>query len=63
MAEYLANGAQLGWLVDPEDKSVTIYRPNSEPETRRQILSIEGEGPVAGFVLELAEVWNPLSDF
>jgi len=62
MAEYMANGAQLGWLIDPEDQSVTIYRPNSAPETRRGILSIDGEGPVTGFVLDLSEIWNPNID-
>jgi Uma2 family endonuclease len=27
MEEYLANGAQLGWLIDPLEKKVHIYRP------------------------------------
>jgi Uma2 family endonuclease len=62
MREYLANGAQLGWLIDPDRRSVSIYRPNQEPETRTDIDSISGEGPVVGFVLDLSEVWNPLSD-
>lgn len=62
MQEYMANGAQLGWLIDPERRSVTIYRPNRDPETRAGIDSITGEDPVAGFVLELAEVWEPLGE-
>ncbi len=60
MQEYIANGAQLGWLIDPDTRSVTIYRPDREPETRTNITSVVGEEPVAGFVLELAEVWDPL---
>jgi len=60
MREYLANGAQLGWLIDPDHRSVAIYRPDGEVETRSNIDSIEGEGPVAGFVLDLSFVWNPL---
>jgi Uma2 family endonuclease len=60
MLEYLANGAQLGWLIDPEHRSVAIYRPDGQPETRTGIDSIAGEGPVAGFVLDLPFVWNPL---
>jgi Uma2 family endonuclease len=60
MREYLANGAQLGWLIDPDHRSVAIYRPDAEPETRTDIDSISGEGPVAGFVLDLSFVWNPL---
>ena len=60
MREWMANGAQLGWLIDPDQRSVTIYRPGGEVETRQDIDSIAGEGPVAGFALELALVWNPL---
>lgn len=59
MREYIANGAQLGWLIEPARRSVTIYRPGAEPETRAGIDSIAGEGPVAGFVLDLSYVWNP----
>jgi Uma2 family endonuclease len=27
MQEYVANGAPLGWLIDPHEKRVYIYRP------------------------------------
>lgn len=60
MREYLANGAQLGWLIDPEHRSVAIYRPDADVETRTDIDSIAGEGPVAGFLLDLSFIWNPL---
>jgi len=60
MLEYLANGAQLGWLIDPDQRSVAIYRPDGQMETRTGIDSIAGEGLVAGFVLDLSFVWNPL---
>ena len=60
MREYLANGAQLGWLIDPDHRSVAIFRPDADVETRTDIDSIAGEGPVAGFVLDLSFVWNPL---
>jgi Uma2 family endonuclease len=60
MREWLANGAQLGWLIDPEIRSVAIYRPDGQVETRPDIHSIKGEGPVAEFALDLSPVWNPL---
>ncbi len=61
MREWIANGAQLGWLIDPDHRSVAIYRPNqSDAEIRTGIDSIAGEGPVAGFALDLSSVWNPL---
>src|SRR5580704_4657218 len=51
MREYLANGAQLGWLIDPENRSVEIYRPDGQVESQTEITKLKGEGPVAGFVL------------
>jgi Uma2 family endonuclease len=60
MQEWVANGTQLAWLIDPERRSVAIYRPDTAVETRTDIDSISGEGPVAGFVLDLSFVWNPL---
>jgi Uma2 family endonuclease len=32
MREYLANGIRLGWLIDPQDQRVEIYRPQRETE-------------------------------
>jgi Uma2 family endonuclease len=61
MAEYLEQGAQLGWLIDPENKTIEIYRPNGHSEKRTGIDKIEGEGPVAGFVLDLTYVWDPFA--
>ncbi len=62
MEEWLANGAQLAWLIDAEARTVEIYRPGHEAETRTGASSLAGEGPVAGFVLDLIPVWDPLAD-
>ncbi len=61
MREYLEQGAQLGWLLDPENRTVEVYRRGGEVETRAGIERIEGEGPVAGFALDLTYVWDPLA--
>jgi Uma2 family endonuclease len=60
MQEYLANGARLGWLIDPESRTVEVYRPDRSPEALTAIDSVSGEGPVEGFVLDLRTVWDPL---
>jgi Uma2 family endonuclease len=57
MLEWLSNGAELGWLIDPRTRTVTIYRRHQAPEVRREMTSIEGEGPVAGFTLDLQRIW------
>jgi len=62
MQEYIAHGAQLGWLIDPNTRTVEIYRHDREPEVLADVESVRGEGPVEGFVLRLAPVWDPLAD-
>jgi Uma2 family endonuclease len=60
MREWIENGAQLGWLLDPDRRTGYFYRPGREPEQLATPERIDGEGPVAGFVLELARVWAEL---
>lgn len=62
MNEWIDNGAQLAWLIDPDTRTVEIYRPAVAPETLTNPERLTGDGPVAGFVLELAKVWDPLAD-
>jgi Uma2 family endonuclease len=56
MAEYMANGARLGWLIDPQRKMVEIYRPNQLVETLQNPATISGEDVLPGFVLDLLEI-------
>lgn len=58
MGEWIANGAELAWLIDPERKAVEVYRPGREPEVLEGVSAVYGEGPVGGFVLELARIWG-----
>ena len=57
MREYIANGAQLGWLIDPIEKKVYVYRPQVEVECLENPASISGGSLLEGFTLDLAEVW------
>lgn len=57
MLDWLANGVELAWMIDPNRRTVTIYRPDREPELLTAPDQVAGEGPVAGFVLNLAPVW------
>jgi Uma2 family endonuclease len=58
MQEYLDNGAHLGWLIDPIEKKVYIYRPQAAVECLDNPQAISGEPVLPGFVLELGRVWN-----
>jgi len=59
MREWMDNGAQLGWLLDADNRTAYLYRPGREPERLAAPERLAGEGPVDGFVLELAEIWDP----
>jgi Uma2 family endonuclease len=58
MQEYLDNGAQLGWLIDPIEQKVYIYRPQTPVECLDNPQIISGDPVLPGFVLELGRVWN-----
>ncbi|MCX7595142.1 MAG: Uma2 family endonuclease [Fischerella sp.] len=53
MQEYLANGLQLGWLINPQDKQVEIYRPHQEVKILQSPTSLSGEDVLPGFILNL----------
>ena len=59
MREWMDNGAKLGWLIAPDSRSVYIYRPGQTTERLVDPDRVEGEPPVEGFVLEMADIWNP----
>ena len=59
LQEYLDNGAQLGWLIDPTAQTIEIYRPNQPVEILTHLNEITADGPVEGFTLDLADIWNP----
>ncbi len=57
MKEYIANGAQLGWLIDPAERKIYIYRPNAEVEALDDPQSVSGEPLLKGFVLNTRELF------
>ncbi|MGA8029059.1 MAG: Uma2 family endonuclease [Bryobacteraceae bacterium] len=61
MLVYMRNKVELGWLIDPLSKTVTIYRPGEEPVELLNPDSVSGEGPVAGFVLDLKHIYDQLA--
>lgn len=56
MIEYSDNGASLGWLIDPQQQKVYIYRPNTDVEELEHPLSLSGEKVLPGFVLNLQDL-------
>ena len=58
MMRWIANGARLAWLVDPEREVISVYRPDYKPEIFQQPSLIQGSGVVEGFTLLLERVWS-----
>ena len=58
MREYLENGASLGWLINPQDQQVEIYRPGQPIEILDRSNILSGETVLPGFTLDLRESWN-----
>jgi Uma2 family endonuclease len=65
MALYQANGAQLGWLLFPEQRAVEIWPARPEageptaPQRLENAMRLEGSAVLPGLVLELEEIWEP----
>lgn len=61
MEEYIANGAKLGWLIDPLERKVYVYRPNADIEVLDDPATLKGDPLLPGFRLRLQKIWE--SDF
>jgi Uma2 family endonuclease len=57
MQEYIANGARLGWLIDPLDKRVYVYHPGQPVEYLDNPATLSGDPVLPGFVLHIRELW------
>jgi Uma2 family endonuclease len=58
MREYLDNGTQLGWLIDPEERRVYVYRPGQNLAVTDQPDTLSGGPLLRDFVLDLRAVWG-----
>ncbi len=58
MEEYIANGAQLGWLLDPIEKRVYVYLPGQAAQLLNNPAEVSGEPLLRGFVLNAQKLWE-----
>lgn len=58
MQEYITNGAQLGWLIDPHNCKVEIYRPEQPVEVLDEPQLVSGEPILPGFQLDLERIFQ-----
>lgn len=53
MQEYLDAGVQLGWLINPQQQQVEVYRQQQQVEVRNLPTQLSGEAILPGFSLSL----------
>jgi len=58
LQEYVDNGAQLGWLLDPVERRVHVYRPGAAVEILDNPQSVSGEALLPGFALDVQSLWD-----
>lgn len=58
MAAYQANGAQLGWLLIPEERAVEVWPVASEPHRTEAATQLDGCQLLPGLRIELQEIWQ-----
>jgi Uma2 family endonuclease len=57
MLEYRDNGVRLGWLINPQQQQVEIYRSGQEVEVLTSPHTLSGEDVLPGFTLDLSSMW------
>ena len=59
MEEYMANGAQLGWLLDPLQRQAHVYRPDTDVVILDNPDTLSADPELPGFTLDLKPIWDP----
>jgi len=60
MAEWMANGVSLGWLIDGDKETVYVYRSGQSMEALKNIETLIADDPLEGFAIQLGDVWAGL---
>ena len=51
--EYFAIGVERVWIIEPENRAVQVYQSRDAVRTLTEDDTLEGEGPLKGFALDL----------
>lgn len=58
LQEYIDNGAQLGWLIDPETQTVYCYQPGQAVQRLKQPSTLSGKTVLPNFVMDFTLIWE-----
>lgn len=58
MQEYISNGLRLGWLINPQDRQVEIYKADQPKQVLQNPNQVDGDDVLPGFVVDLSMLWE-----
>lgn len=58
MQEYINNGLRLGWLINPQDRQVEIYKADQPKQVLQNPNQVDGDDVLPGLVVELSILWQ-----
>jgi Uma2 family endonuclease len=57
LQEYFERGVRMVWIVDPEDRTVRVYRSLDEGRIFHENATLDGEDVLPGFRVKVAELF------
>jgi Uma2 family endonuclease len=58
VADYLAAGTARVWVVDPEERTITVYAALLSPRVLRENETLDGDEVVRGFQARVGEIFE-----
>jgi Uma2 family endonuclease len=58
ITDYLTHGVDLVWLIDPEDRTVTVHQPNRSPSLVKEGQELTGEDVLPGLRVPVADLFR-----
>lgn len=58
MERWMQYGVLLGWLVDPREETVLVFRADEEPEMLQRPAELSGENVCDGLIVDFSRVWK-----
>ena len=62
MERWIERGVLLGWLIDPYDRIVWVYRPGRAVEELHEPAELRGDPELPGLVVPMDNIWAPRED-
>ncbi len=58
MEEYMSCGVKLGWLINPDERRVEIYRLGQEKEVLNNPSNLSGEDILPNLIVDLSDIFD-----